>query len=229
MKIGGIQHCSLIDFPGKLAAVIFTEGCPFRCHYCHNPSLVLPSETQKRVEEREVFSFLEKRVGKLDGVVISGGEPTLQEDLIPFIEKIRNMGFCIKLDTSGFFFSVLQELLEKKLVDYVAMDIKAPLDKYAQVIGREVDTKTIQESICLLLQSSISYEFRTTLVGSLHTKEDVVAIAKTIQGAPLYVLQRFFKNITLNPHFQNEDFFSEQIANQYKILVEPYVKECRVR
>jgi pyruvate formate lyase activating enzyme len=229
MRIGGIQTFSLIDFPGKMAAVLFTQGCTFRCHYCHNPSLVLPSLMTPCHEESEVLSFLEKRKGKLEGIVISGGEPTLQEDLVSFIEKVRGMGFLVKLDTSGVNPLVLETLIQKKMVDYVAMDIKAPLEKYPLIVGREVDTKAIQKSISLLLTSGVPYEFRTTLVLSLISEEDVIEIAKMISGASLYVLQRFFKNATINPLFQNEDFFPEQIAKKYKIHVEPYVKECRIR
>ncbi|OQX50761.1 MAG: anaerobic ribonucleoside-triphosphate reductase activating protein [Candidatus Cloacimonas sp. 4484_209] len=133
MKIGGFQKVSLIDYPGKICAIVFTRGCNFRCPYCHNPELVLPENYSPLIPEEEIFSFLEKRRGKLDAVEITGGEPTLQEDLTEFIRKIKEMGFLVKLDTNGSFPSVLEKVIYSGLVDYIAMDVKAPLEKYRQV------------------------------------------------------------------------------------------------
>lgn len=135
MQIGGLQKFSLLDYPGKISAVVFTQGCNFRCPYCHNPELVDPARYQECLPEEEIFSFLETRRGKLEAVTVTGGEPTLQKSLAPFLRRIKDMGFLVKLDTNGSRPDVLEELLRQKLIDYIAMDIKAPLEKYEAVTG----------------------------------------------------------------------------------------------
>jgi len=167
MKIGGFQRFSLIDYPAKISAIIFTQGCNFRCPYCHNPELVDPKLFTSAIDEDLILSFLRKRVGKLDGVVITGGEPLLQHDLIEFIKKVKEMGYLIKLDTNGSYPEKLERLLD--LIDYIAMDIKAPLEKYHDVVRTDVCTEKIMESITIILNGDIDYEFRTTVVKAFLT------------------------------------------------------------
>ena len=229
MLIGGIQKLSLIDYPKKMAATVFTQGCPFRCHYCHNAELVLPKKFNRPIPEKEIFAFLETRVGKLDAVVISGGEPTVQPDLLLFIKKIKELGFLVKLDTSGINPHKLEYLIKAKLLDYVAMDVKAPLEKYPKIIGKKIDIEKIKRSIGIILKSSISYEFRTTLVDSLHSFDDVIDIAKSIKGADQLSLQKFIATSTLNPRFISHGCFSDDTLLSLKKETEKHVKTCIIR
>lgn len=192
--IGGIQKTSLLDYPDKISAIVFTQGCNFNCGYCHNPELL---NSKKDICSPDVFfEFLEKRKGKLDGVVITGGEATLQIDLLPFIKEIKSRGFLVKLDTNGYKPDVLKETL--KFVDYVAMDIKAPLEKYSQITNTEVDTTKIKNSIELIMKSNVDYEFRTTVLKSQLTFEDFEQIAELIKGAKRYYLQKFEASSEIN-------------------------------
>lgn len=190
MKIAGLQKNSLIDFPGKLSAVIFTQGCNMNCGYCHNRSLIGHSGKNQYLDEEAVTAFLEKRRGLLDGVVISGGEPTLQKDLLQFMERVRSMGYRTKLDTNGTDPALLRLLIEKGLVDYIAMDIKAPFCKYRKVCCSPVNTELLAESIELLKEGKVEYEFRTTYTPEL-CGEDLIDITKAIKGARCYVLQQY--------------------------------------
>jgi pyruvate formate lyase activating enzyme len=192
VKISGLQKMTLLDYPGKIAATVFTGGCNFRCPYCHNASLVLNVAKTRDIPEEEFFNFLAKRKGLLDGVCISGGEPLLQEEIKKFIFRIKSLGFSVKLDTNGSFPSKLKELIEDGLIDYVAMDLKNSPAGYAKTAGttEEVLSK-INESVAFLLAGHVGYEFRTTVVNGFHTKEDFTAIGKWIQGAGRYFLQNF--------------------------------------
>jgi pyruvate formate lyase activating enzyme len=190
MKIAGLQKNSMVDFPGKISAVVFTQGCNMNCGYCHNRRLIGQCAQQDFVEVEDVLVFLEKRRGLLDGVVVSGGEPTLQKDLIPFFEKVRSMGYLTKLDTNGTNPGLLKQLIQSQLLDYVAMDVKAPLCKYRQVCCSMVDTQKIQESIDVLKEGRVEYEFRTTYTPEL-CDEDLMDITRTISGARRYVLQQY--------------------------------------
>ncbi|HBR15703.1 MAG TPA: anaerobic ribonucleoside-triphosphate reductase activating protein [Candidatus Omnitrophica bacterium] len=196
MKIGGLLKFSLIDYPNKVAAVIFTQGCNFRCPFCHNPELVLPEKFQAPMAEEQVLDFLLKRRGQLEGVVVTGGEPTLQKDLLPFLKKIKDMGYQIKLDTNGSHPGVLREALQKKLVDFIAMDIKAPLEKYPQLTGVKDYLHAIEESIVLIESSAYPYQFRTTVVKSLLSEEYLQKILRLIKETSSYHLQPF---VTTNP------------------------------
>ncbi|MCD6575898.1 MAG: anaerobic ribonucleoside-triphosphate reductase activating protein [Nanoarchaeota archaeon] len=229
MLIGGFQKVSLIDYPNKVCAIVFTQGCNFRCPYCHNPELVDPTLFQDPIEEKEIFSFLKSRVGKLDAVEITGGEPTLQKDLITFIKKIKDMGFLIKLDTNGSNPEILEKIIKERLVDYIAMDIKAPLDKYEDVIKVKIDTSKIKKSIELIKKSNISYEFRTTIVKSLLSKGDLIKIGKLIKGAKLYILQKFIPSKTLNSHFLKEGTYGNEELRCIKNELENYVEICMIR
>ena len=192
MYLCGLQKLSMVDYPGKLAATVFTGGCNLRCPFCHNALLVTRLNETPELPEAEVLSFLERRRGLLDGVVLSGGEPLLQPDAADFLRKVRDMGFAVKLDTNGCFPDRLAAILEEGLVDYVAMDIKNSREKYPQTVGVPgFDTAAVEESVRLLAKSGVDYEFRTTLVRELHTVSDVEAIGRWLQGAPRYFLQNF--------------------------------------
>ena len=202
MQIKGWVKTSLIDYPGKIATVLFTSGCNFRCPYCQNSKLVLHPESLPAIDPAEIFRFLTRRRGLIDGVVITGGEPTLQKGLEDLLPKVKELGLAAKLDTNGYRPQVLGELLEQGLLDYVAMDIKTSLAKYPLAAGVPVDVRRIEESVRLILSSGINHEFRTTVVPGIVAPEDVEEIAKLIAGAGKYVLQQFRPQGTIEPHFR---------------------------
>ena len=191
MIIKGLQKTTLLDFPGKVACTVFTAGCNFRCPFCHNASLVISPDLTDTISEDELFAFLKKRRGILDGVCITGGEPLLQRDIEELIKKIRDLSLAVKLDTNGAYPERLRSIIENDLVDYVAMDIKNSKEKYALTAGADVDIGKISESVGLLISSGIAYEFRTTIVKELHSPEDIRSIGEWIAGADKYFLQSF--------------------------------------
>lgn len=182
MKIGGLLKFTLIDFPGRPAAVIFTQGCNFRCRYCHNPELVYPHMFTEPVAEEEIDAFLKRRQGTLEGVVVSGGEPTLFDDLPQFLGKLKSMGYAVKLDTNGTRPEMLKEIIDNKLVDFIAMDLKAPLEKYALITGVDFNMSIIQQSMDLIRSAGIGYEFRTTYDKEVLTDADIEAISQMAGG-----------------------------------------------
>ncbi len=186
-------------------------------------------ETAKELPQNEFFTFLEKRIGKLDAVTITGGEPTLHDDLIPFIRKIKELGFLVKLDSNGTHPDMLSQLMDEKLVDYVAMDIKAPLQKYTQTIARPVDIENIAKSIALLIAGNTPYEFRTTVIKSLLSYDDFHQIGKAIEGAKIYYLQKFVATKLLNPAFLKKTTYNDEELAEIKIIMEKYVTTCRIR
>ncbi|MBA4422726.1 MAG: anaerobic ribonucleoside-triphosphate reductase activating protein [Syntrophus sp. (in: bacteria)] len=208
MKIGGLQRVSLNDYPGKICATVFTQGCNFRCPYCHNPELVDPGQYVPVIPEEEVLSFLDNRRGRLEAVTMSGGEPTLQNDLGKFLGELKNMGYLVKVDTNGSNPDVLSTLIDKRLVDYIAMDIKGPLKRYRQIVSVKVDASRIRKSIQLITTSGIEHEFRTTVVRSQLGLDDLVSMAKTIKRARLYVLQSFIAMKTLDGAFLSETSYA---------------------
>ncbi|MEI7690745.1 MAG: anaerobic ribonucleoside-triphosphate reductase activating protein [bacterium] len=220
MEISGLVKTSLIDYPGKIAAVIFTQGCNFHCGFCHNPDLI--NMTKGSLTEREVIDFLEKRIDTLDGVVITGGEPTVHKDIELLIKKIKEMGFLVKLDTNGSDPVKLMSLIEKELVDYIAMDIKGPLDKYS-IITAYMNKKVIQESIKIIMMSGIKFEFRTTVLPYYHELSDFNQIGELIKGAPLYTIQGFRPQITYNKKLQKEEIFTTKELEEIKQVMENYV------
>lgn len=229
MKIGGFQKFSLIDYPGKICAIIFTQGCNYRCGYCHNPELVEPKLFSPLIPEEEIFSFLEKRKGKLEAVEITGGEPTLQPDLFEVLRKIKAMGYLTKLDSNGSNPEVVQKAVGLNLVDYLAMDIKAPLGKYRSVINSNIDLNKITRSIKLIMNSGLDYEFRTTVVKSQLKKDDILKIGEMIRGAKLYILQRFTPAKTLDPRFLKEETYSEEEFENFKESLKGYITKCIIR
>lgn len=192
MKICGLQKLTALDYPGRIACTVFTGGCNFRCPFCHNAALVTASQMPEAVSEAEFFAFLEKRRGILDGVVVTGGEPLLQADLPDFLRRVKAMGFLVKLDTNGALPERLERLTGEGLVDYVAMDIKNCPAKYALSCGlAELDMDSIERSLRLLMEGSVDYELRTTVVAPLHEIEDFEAMGKWLHGAKRWYLQNF--------------------------------------
>lgn len=221
MKIGGLQKVSLMDYPGKVCAVVFTQGCNFRCPYCHNPELVDIQSSALSIPVEEFIVYLKKRQGKIEAVTVSGGEPTIQEGLIPFIRRIKDMGFLVKIDTNGSQPGVLQELIETRLVDYIAMDVKAPLEKYPFVTRTQVNVKDIVKSLKIILTSGIECEFRTTVVKSQLTCEDILSLGELLRNAPRLCLQRFVPSKTLDRSFlKREAPTTEELSKLKKILEE---------
>lgn len=230
MIIGGFQKFSLIDYPDKICAIVFTQGCNFRCPYCHNPELVDSTRPNpKEIREEEILSFLERRKEKLEAVTITGGEPLLQSDLGEFLSSLKVLGYLVKLDTNGSIPSKLERLIASAHIDYIAMDIKAPLDKYENLIRRKIDTRKILDSIRMIMDSGLDYEFRTTVVRSLLKREDFVEIGKMIKGSRLYVLQRFVPSKSLDDKFLAMDSYSDKEFNSIKNLMEEFVQSCIVR
>lgn len=203
MNIQGLQKTTLLDYPKHVAATIFFGGCNFCCPFCHNGNLALSPNTTPAYNPSEILNFLKKRTGILDGVCITGGEPTLQEELVPFLSEIKNLGLSIKLDTNGYRPQILKELCQSGLVDYVAMDIKGAPDKYAEICGlSQMDFSRIADSAAFLLGGSIPYEFRTTVTRELHQKEDFAAIGSWLSGADAYYLQNYqFSPQVISPRF----------------------------
>jgi len=228
MKIGGLEKFTLIDYPGKISAIVFTVGCNFRCPFCHNPSLVEETE-ETDIKTEEVLTFLKKRIGSLDAVTITGGEPTMHKDLIPFMRKIKKLGFLIKLDSNGTNPLVLKKVIKEKQVDYLAMDIKSSPEKYMQTVGRPIEIKKIKESVNIIMKSGIPYEFRTTVVKALLPEEDFPKIGEFIKGAEKYFLQKFIPTKILNPQFKKKTTYTDSEFLKIKSVMEKYVKECGIR
>jgi len=233
VKYAGIIKQSLVDYPGEIATVLFTRGCNLRCPFCHNPDLLIkPKIMVKPVDIEEVLEFLLQRRGFLDGVVISGGEPTLNEELPADIGRIKSCGFLLKLDTNGTNPTMLENLVGKKLVDYVAMDIKAPLEykKYRSACGKLSSEEffSIRSSVHLLKNSGLATEFRTTVVPALHKPEDIVAIARYIEGSDLYTLQQFNPRVTLEPGYAQVIPYSKEEMQEIADRCAVYVKKVQV-
>ena len=198
MNLGGLQRFSLCDFPGRAAAVVFTQGCNFRCPFCHNGSLI-PTDAAGALDEAELLAFLERRRGQLDGVVVSGGEPTLQSDLEEFLRRVKRLGFEVKLDTNGSRPDTLRRLLRQALVDYVAMDVKAPLAAYERLAGRPVDAAALRESIALIAGSGVAHEFRTTVVPELLADAELAALRAELPPGSPHRCQPFRAAAALDP------------------------------
>jgi len=228
MKIGGLQKTSLLDYPEEISSIIWTVGCNYNCPFCYNKDLVngKPSE----ISEDEILSFLEKRKKLIDGLVITGGEPFLQKDLADFCKKVKKIGYKIKIDTNGTFPDKLKELIDEKLIDYVAMDVKAPFKKYEDLAGKKVDSKTIKKSIKILMESGIDYEFKTTFIPDLLKKEDILEIAKELKGAKNYFLQQFKNDVPLlSDEIIEKNPYSRQYLQETLKELKPYFTNCKIR
>ncbi len=251
MLIGGLEKLTLIDYPGKVAAIVFTVGCNFRCQFCYNPMLVWPekikaSEQSKNTaghprnkeqdsslslySEDDLFHFLKSRQGKLDAVVITGGEPTLHQDLPEFIKRIKDLGYLVKLDTNGTNPDMIKKLLKAKLVDYLAMDLKAPAKKYVLVTGVSVNWSKIKESVKIIEQSGLPYEFRTTIVPELLDQADIMKMGDVIKGAAKWYLQKFKPDTDLvNPKFKSLEPYDDKTMAELAALGRKYVTLCEWR
>ena len=224
--IGGIQRTSLLDFPDKISAIVFAQGCNFNCGYCHNPDLL---NSKKDIYSTDVFfEFLDKRKGKLDGVVITGGEATLQPDLITFIKEIKARGFLVKLDTNGYRPDVIEQALP--FIDYIAMDIKAPLKKYNEITRINIDTQKIEKSIEIIMNSKVDYEFRTTVLKSQLNYSDFEEIGQLIHGAEKYYLQKFEAKTEINDEkLKEEKTYSKEEFNEIIANLKKYIKKVELR
>ena len=237
MKIGGLEPLTLIDYPGKVAATVFTVGCNFRCPYCYSSEIVIPEKIEKQpiIPEKEFFDFLDNRKGLLEGVVVCGGEPTIHQDLSLFIKKIKEKGFLVKLDTNGSNPEVLSDLIQGGLIDYIAMDIKGPKEKYGLMTGLnnrwdKAMMEKIEKSIGLLKNSEIDYEFRTTVVPDVLKKEDILKIADWIKPAKKYYLQNYrAEKETINPEFMKKKPYSEEFLLEIQKEISPFFDICKVR
>lgn len=232
IKIGGLQPVTLLDYPGKMAAIVFTLGCNLRCPFCYNPNLVLPEMIRHAsiMSNSEVLAFLKKRKKYLEGVVITGGEPLLHKGIITFCRRVKKLGYKIKLDTNGLRPDVLKQLLDRKLIAYFAMDIKGPLEKYQKFSGVPAKPEIIAESIKLIKESGLPYEFRSTLVKGLHSKAAVGKMARAIKGAAKYYLQNFKADTaTVGGQAFKGQSFTHKEMEQFRSLAASYVKECKLR
>ncbi|HOL21779.1 MAG TPA: anaerobic ribonucleoside-triphosphate reductase activating protein [bacterium] len=229
MKIGALQKTSLIEFPGRLSCIVFIQGCNFRCPYCHNPELVLPEKYLPLLSTSEVIGFLEMRKKYLDGVVITGGEPCADSDLLPFVRELKGMGYAIKIDTNGSFPEVIGKMLTEGMLDYIAMDVKGPAEKYEMLAGVRVDMKKIEETISLIKNSSIGYEFRTTVVKEMLSINDFEGIGRLIQGAKLYYLQHFKPSKAVDPATLSYHTYSDKEFEEIKKIMLKYVERCEIR
>lgn len=229
MQIRGWVKTSLIDYPGKIATVLFTGGCNFRCPYCQNSELVLNPESLSAIDPAEIFQFLTRRRGLIDGVVITGGEPTLQKGLGDFLRQVKELELATKLDTNGYRPQVLRELLERDLLDYVAMDIKTSLARYPLATGVPVDGQRIEESVRLILTSGINHEFRTTVAPGIVIAEDVEEMAKLIAGTGKYILQQFRPQGTLAPCFREIAPYPAQTLLEMAQAAERWIEGMEVR
>ena len=226
--IGGLQKTSMVDYPGNIVATVFLQGCYFKCGFCHNPELI-SRENKNSIPEERVLSFLDSRKGLLDGVCISGGEPTIQKDLVEFVKKIKDKGFLVKIDTNGSNPDVIKGLINDKLIDYIAMDIKVVFEKYKIVVDN-FDVEKIKESVEIIKNCGLDYEFRTTVHPSFHTKKDILEIAKYLKGARKYVLQQFFfKDKIVDERYGKITPFSEEEIKKMKKECDNFLKtEIRI-
>jgi len=242
IKIGGLQKTTFIDFPGRIAATVFLMGCNFKCPWCYSSELVLPDKikSQPEISEKDFFKFLKSRRELLEGIVICGGEPTINKDLSDFIKKIRKMGFSIKLDTNGSNPQMLKSLIDEKLIDYVAMDIKAPFgakiknskfkaQNYEKATGVKVDLNKIKKSVKTIKDSGIDYEFRTTVVPEIHTKEDIIQMAKDISPAKRYYLQNFRPEKTIDFSFEKVKPYPREFLLEVQKIISPFFETCQLR
>ncbi len=225
MLIGGVQKMTMLDYPGKVACTIFTYGCNFRCPFCHNATLVI--DEASLFDENEIFEYINKRKKVLDGVVVTGGEPLLQGDIEDFLLRLRETGLLIKLDTNGSYPEKLQAIIDKGLVDYVAMDVKNCKEKYNLTTGARIDISKIEKSVEILMQDRVDYEFRTTVVRELHEKEDFEKIASWLKGARRIFLQPFKDNENLIG--SNLSSYSKDELEGFKAILQKTIPQVEIR
>jgi pyruvate formate lyase activating enzyme len=228
----------LIDYPGKLSSVIFVGGCNFRCPFCHNSELVLNPDKMPDISEDEVLGFLKSRKEWVEGVVITGGEPTMHRELPYFIEKIKGLGIPVKLDTNGTNNVMLRQLINSGLLDYIAMDIKAPLSKYeaaagmskaADAVGSHGGLIDIKESVKDIMSSNVKYEFRTTVVPRLHKEADIIEIGQWLKGADKFVIQQFRPMTPIDPDYRMEKAYPRNKLDDFAEKLRPFFKRVEVK
>lgn len=233
MRFSGIQKLTLLDFPDHTACILFTPGCNFRCGFCHNPEFVLPEKIREIapsfIEEAPVLNFLRARQGFLEGVVISGGEPTIWPALPQFIRVVKQLGFLVKLDTNGNNPTMLESLLKEELLDYVALDVKMTLSGYAKLVGKGALEKNIQKSINLLKRGKVPYEFRTTLIREIHTPTVLQEMRSLMRGAARLYLQTFRPEVTLHPKFRTYHPFSGEETQKLVDFFQAVIPEVSIR
>jgi len=228
MNIGGLQKTSLLDYPNTISAIIWTVGCNFKCPFCYNKNLV--EGKAELISEEEILSFLKLRKGMLDGLVISGGEPLLQEDIVDFTKKVKDLGYSIKIDTNGMYPEKLKELIDKKLVDYVSMDVKAPKVKYDHLSGAKTDISKIEKSIYIIRKHAPDYEFKTTFAPNLLKNKDIVEIAKWLEGSKRFYLQQFKGDTPLiSSELKNIESYPKEDLVKTLEEIKPFFKNCEVR
>lgn len=233
MNILGLQKLTLIDYPDKLACTVFLAGCNFRCPWCYSKELVLPEITEylSPIPQREFFKFLKERKKLLEGVVVCGGEPTLCKNLPSFVKKIKTLGYLVKLDTNGSNPEMIKKLIDEKLIDYLAMDIKAPLraKDYNKAAGIKTGLKNVLKSIATLKDSKLEHEFRTTVIPTIHTKQDIIQIARVLSPAKKYYLQNFRAEKTIDPKFEKIKPYPEEYLRDIQKAIEPFFDLCQIR
>ena len=230
MKIAGLQKTSLMDYPDQIASIIFTQGCNFACPYCHNASLIpKPQEDDDYYSEAKVLNFLDAQKEFIDGVVITGGEPTLHSDLPQFIKKIKAKELKVKLDTNGSKPDLLAELIRAKLLDYIALDVKAPPAEEKAILGTTGFAEELKESIELIKTADCAYEFRTTVVPTLHNKEQIEKIGKLVQGTKVHYIQNFRPVNTLDPELEEIKEFPPAKLQEFKDILSQYVQKVVIR
>jgi pyruvate formate lyase activating enzyme len=227
MLIAGFEKNTLLDYPGKVASIIFTYGCNLRCPYCHNPELVIkPIDKKNLFSEESILNYLKKRKGLIDALVITGGEPTLQKDLVPFIRKAKDLDILVKLDTNGTNDDIVEHIISLNIVDYWAMDIKYPSELLKDY---GIDAQKVKNSIEMIMNSGKEYEFRTTYVKGIHNIDDAVNIGKMIEGANNYYIQNFRKGKTIDPKLNETNSFTQKELEEIKEKISPYVKKVKIR
>ncbi len=227
MKIGGIQKTSLIDYPDRVCAVFFASGCNFRCPYCYNPEIVF--NKTKLIQEKYIKSFLKKRKNYLDAILLSGGEITIQPDFVDFVKKIKSYGYLIGIETNGSNPDAIKELIDNKLIDFIAMDIKSDLETYEKAAGVKPDKEKIKKSVELIKNSNINYEFRTTIVPELFDEETAIKIGKWLKKSKRYVLQQFRnEKEMIDKSFKGKKPYSVDKLKKFKKILEPYIEDVKI-
>ncbi len=235
MEFKGFNKSSLIEYPEKIVSVVFTGGCNFRCPFCHNKDLVLNPDKIPGISEKEIIDYMEKKRKWIDGIAITGGEPTLHKELPAFIKKVKDKDFLIELETNGTNPEMVEHLIKEKLVDYFAMDIKAPLDedKYYKVTGKFGEKKkmleNIKKTISIIQKSGVDYEFRTTFVPGLLTKGDIYTIAEQLKGSKRYVIQKFLPKSTVDSDYEKKDILKPSFFEEFKEKLKDYFDDLVIK
>ncbi|MBW2984505.1 anaerobic ribonucleoside-triphosphate reductase activating protein [Candidatus Woesearchaeota archaeon] len=228
--IKGIQKTSMIDYPGKISTVIFTGKCNMKCPFCQNPDLIINTDKMPELDEKKILGFLKKKKKWIDGVCITGGEPLIHKDIGDFIKKIKELGFLVKIDTNGLNPELLKKLIDDKIIDYIAMDIKSDKEHYSRATGTEVDIEKIDKSIELIKSSGISYEFRATIVPDFFDQKIMQNIGEWLKGSKRFALQQFRSTLPLlDKAFEGKEPYKKEVLDQFRDIMQGYVEEVELR